>query len=427
LLCLGNGIACNVFLAAVSLMPIKVQLGSAVIKTDGCHILELWKYGGLEDPPTTNVQHLGFFRRLLKEIGDERQLSIRLLMAASSWVPLGDVKQARALFEEADALFSQQESPSLQLFRAMALSSILRAEEDFEAARKLQEEAAALDVPQGGMAEYILEFEKAAWLEASGQYDAALEALDVLEEHPMVKEKPAFMVSLHCIRLACAIGKGERVLVESSMELYETTPEPFRGAYDEFIVYGMLTDFFEKEGEVERVENFYWRTLSALRQLSAAFIDQEKREAFLGLYQENIARVEAFFLQHDLTASTEQLTGFFDEDRLISSLQDQKVKRSEEWDAFFLRWAKKFSLAEFLLSFPLIYFVRGDWLVMHIMMLTFVLVVWGGLFCRFVLGKISPRLQNGWGFFLFIFAMLPLLCYLLNLFGFFPSGEAGKL
>jgi tetratricopeptide (TPR) repeat protein len=282
-----TALLCNI-LMVLNLVPMNVQAGRFRFRSDGALILAKLRGAAMSLPAPQIIENTQVLRGLWQAVGDNLTLHANLMMAAASWLDLGDAEEADRLCREAEAL-PPPVWPYLRAWATVGRGAIERRLGRFDASA-LALDAAEAGCPKQGQERihFLVRWERAALLLQQGNADAAVEALDALEASATGETRAEIGPALLASRLCARAALGDRDKAEALRAEYEAARRRHPSLARDVQVYRALGGMYSGLGDSDAAVAAYGEALRAAGALHAIFHTPE--------YQERYARAVATLL-----------------------------------------------------------------------------------------------------------------------------------
>jgi hypothetical protein len=271
----------NGYLSGINLVPLRVRIGKATVRSDGMLLLRIWWSGSIPTPAPMIIQTLSTFRRLWTAIGDTVTLRVYLLVAAESWAYLNEPDRASELFAEAESL------PRPDVPGMAALEMLTRAEVDIQAGHLSEAEAALAmaDVEyraighEGG--QLVTTMLRARIRRLRGDAGGAFDDLQTLAARPIAAQRPELGALVFAEWLLAAIERDDSEAVATLVEGYERSRVIHPSATRDLAIYTALARSRVPSEDWAGAGSSYRRVVEAVASLAAAWNDATERTRFL--------------------------------------------------------------------------------------------------------------------------------------------------
>ncbi len=271
----------NAVLACVNLIPLRGRIGTATVRSDGWHLLKIWRSGSPPTPAPLTIQMLDAFRPLWTATGDTLALRVFLASAAESWACLGELGRAEELVAEAESL------PPPDVPGLAALGTVVRAGVAIEAGR-LAEAAEAIDAAEGDYralghegGQFSAALLRARLRRHAGDAPGACDSLEALAAHPALVGHPARAASFVAERLITAIAAGDAEAVASLRARYERARAGHPSTATDLTVFAELARFAAARDDWADAAPLYRRAMEAVASLAKSWNVPGERARFL--------------------------------------------------------------------------------------------------------------------------------------------------
>ena len=387
----------NALVGALSLLPIRVNVGRGMLQSDGGILLEAIRSGSMTQPPPDVIQAAAGCRPLWQSIGDRRMNRLYTLYAASSWLDLGSVEKAESLFAEAIAIDGQH--PHIDWFEAFIRANLALARGEVAEARVALEQVERLTDPASSEGRYLLALLRANLLQIDGEPGQAYAAFQRLALDPVGERCPDFSASALTSQLRAACIAGNQEAVVSLRERFDNR-QPLPSGLHNLHFYGVSARFASARGDDARHD--YHRALKAIAALAAPWRDPGDKAAFIEAQRELIEESRR-------TLDAEKLAPLLE---VIESRQtDAPLMARNE---VFRWWSLRLMLINVVSFVPLVLLSNamgqpqgGPAMFLAVMLAFFTLLGAFYLAFDFTAGKLLPSLMRLTGFILLALAITP--------------------
>jgi hypothetical protein len=267
----------NLWMGYVNLIPLRVRLGSHVLRSDGALILTVLRTGSTSAGPTQTLSTLQAFRELWRATGDRHILYAQLLAAAECWVSLGDAVRGSELLAEARAL-PFEPFPVWRAYGLLVEAKVAMGRDDTEQARPALAQAEEQFRLLGHDAGLLLtSMVSSVRLREGGEVSEALRPLEALAAHPLVRRRASLRSMLLAQRIVyhCELSGGDP---EPLLAEYVALPQLYRSPTLNALTFQTAARWRLHHGDGERAAQTYVLALAALSALDAKLTgaDQER-------------------------------------------------------------------------------------------------------------------------------------------------------
>jgi tetratricopeptide (TPR) repeat protein len=388
--------AANALLAIGSLIPVRLRVGGAMLRSDGRLLLQLLRTGSWEQPPPDVIQTARGCRRLWRAVGDRMMDRLYTLSAALSWIELGSTEKAESLYNEAVAIDAAH--PYIDWLEAVARTSLALARGEVSEARAALSRAEVLGDATGAEGRCLVALLRASLLEGEGRPGESLAAFEALSADPAARRRPELGLSALTGRLRAACAGGDPSALPELRARYETERRRRPSDVRDLHTYRALARCASSRGADARDD--YRRALTAMASLAAMWRDAQDRTAFADA-------------QRDLIEEARQSLGAEGVAPFLETPQaDQAAPAvNEAWR----RWSSRLMLINLVsvaLLAPLAMAIRPHGpLVLFLAVLLVLFTFLGGvcLLFDFTVGKLLPSMKRLTDVILLSLAVMPWL------------------
>jgi hypothetical protein len=316
----------NALLALGSLIPYRMRIGKAILRTDGALIWEtLWSGTPAIAAPLI-VQNVAALRGLWVAIGDRRILRVQLLTSALAWADLEDFERAAAQLGEADSLpGAESERPVVRGLREVVRATIALAERRFDDADEALDAARArFGSERDGAGLLIASACRANARLARGDALGAVDDLDPPASGPLVVHHPTLAKMVLELRIAARTTVTGGPPIDDLQAAYETLRTRQHSATRDLRVYRCLARLHGAREDRAGAGTAYRRVLEAIGELAAAWADPTEQARFLQRHKALIEEARGGLLAAGRAE---------DADRLVAPLLDPETARRRTTEA----------------------------------------------------------------------------------------------
>ncbi len=299
--------ALNAFLGLVNLVPVRLKVGNAWVRSDGALALQVLRRGTVSSNPPQTIEFATGLLPLWQSIGDTISQRLFLRDAGLAFIELGDLDRAEAFCSQADAI----QVPHLQALAAwealvaaqLALGTqafdrvlplLATAEQGFRSGRN----------EEGQVAAAIL---RAALRSRTGDAAGALNDLDTLAQTLGRRPRPNLAVALLEARIECVASLGDLQTLIMLCSEYERFRMKSPSLSRNVRVYARLARAHRERGDWSSANAANRIVLENIRVLAGSWIDPTERAKFLHAQAALFTEIRNGFVAEGKGEEAEQL------------------------------------------------------------------------------------------------------------------------